>query len=118
MTARPMRRKKLNSRMKYLLLSVFVVICVLWVDSSYAQNVRGMLIRQGYAAPNVAVTLLAPHTGRSSPAYTGANGMYYFYNVLPGNYTLEIWGYGNIPTTYFIQVGSQPYTDILPIAIP
>lgn len=92
--------------------------------SAYAGTVRGRLDRQGpygiYPTPYVPVTLYSPFYGRTSPAYTGTDGMYYIYNVPPGDYTLEIWiqGFSYQPITYGIRVFDQPYVDIRPILVP
>jgi hypothetical protein len=87
-----------------------------------AQTVQGRLDRQGprgpYPAAMVAVTLNSPRTGRSAPTYTGNDGRYYFYRVPPGGYSLEVWGYGNQPRTFPIQVGNQPVTNVYPITVP
>ena len=114
--------KKKIFNIKFVLLLLLVVTLLVVTISAYAQTVRGRLDRQGPSglrpAPYVRVTLYTPDIGRSSRVYTGTNGMYYFYNVPLGNYTLEIWGYGDNPITYSIQVYNQPYTDIQPIVIP
>lgn len=124
--------KKNSINIKFLLLLLLVVTLLVVTISAYAQVdyseyqavtiVRGALFRRGPSgfdpAPYVKVTFYSPSIGRSSPTYTGTNGMYYFYNVPLGNYTLEIWGYGDNPITYSIQVYNQPYTDIQSIVIP
>jgi hypothetical protein len=91
---------------------------------TYAGTVRGRLDRRDgygrvYPAVYVAVTLFQDGRGRSAPAYTGTDGMYYLYNVPPGTYNLEIWAYPNQPPiVYTIYVANQPLTDIKPIQIP
>jgi len=91
--------------------------------SAQGATVRGRLDRKDgngrlYPATYVSVTLNSRSTGRSSPAYTGADGMYYLYNVPPGDYQLEVWAYpGRRPLTFNIRVHDRPYTDILPILI-
>lgn len=89
-----------------------------------AATVRGQLYRlvynTRYPAPYIAVTLVNPTMGRSSPAYTDTNGMYYLFNVPPGSYTLEIWWSrdpSQPPLRYNIIVNNNPYTDIAPIMI-
>ena len=91
--------------------------------SCYAGTVRGRIERRDaygrtFAAAYVQVTLYSQQQGRSSPAYTGVDGMYYLYNVPSGSYTLEVWVSPDRPLTYGIQVYNQPYTDIPPILIP
>jgi hypothetical protein len=92
---------------------------VLTTGLASAATVRGRLIHaNGYFAAGVAVTVFNPQLGRSSPAYTGPDGMYYLYNVPPGYYNLEIWiNPGGAPIVYQIQVG-EPYTDIPQIGVP
>lgn len=90
--------------------------------SAYAGTVRGKLYRRAfdgriYPAPYIRVTLNHAQYGRSSPADTGPDGMYYLYNVPPGGYWLEIW-VANGPLVYPIQVFDQPLTDIPPIQVP
>lgn len=92
-----------------------------------AQNVtvRGRLYRVAYGrqypVPYIAVTVINPAMGRSSPSYTDANGMYYLFNVPQGYYTLEVWWSRDprqAPFRYNIVVNNFPYTDIAPIQIP
>jgi len=91
---------------------------------TYAGTVRGRLDRRDsygriYPAVYVQVTLFQQGKGRSAPAYTGTDGMYYLYNVPPGTYSLEIWAYPNRPPiVYTIYVSNQQLTDIAPIQVP
>jgi hypothetical protein len=91
---------------------------------TYAGTVRGRLDRRDgygriYPAVYVPITLYNERLGRSAPAYSGTDGMYYIYNVPPGTYYLEIWPYPNQrPIVYTIYVSNQPVTDIAPIQIP
>ena len=87
--------------------------------SVQAATVRGRLEnRNRYPVAYVAVTLYNEQRGRSAAAYTGGDGMYYLYNVPPGEYLLEVWIYpGRPPLTYSIQV-NDPGTDIPPIQLP
>jgi hypothetical protein len=87
--------------------------------SAQAATVRGRLEnRNRYPASYVAVTLYNDQVGRSATAYTGGDGMYYLYNVPPGDYLLEVWLYPNRPPlTYSIRV-HDPGTDIPPILLP
>ena len=88
-------------------------------SASQAQTtVRGQLLRNGQSpAAGIQVTLYSPTFGRSSPAVTGPDGMYYLYNVPYGNYYLEIW-LSNPPRAYPAQVGRYPYNDLPQIAVP
>ncbi len=116
----PIKKNIMN--IKFYLLLLFVVAFLIVAVSADAQTVRGRLDREGssgpYPAAYVKVTLYAPDIGRSSPVYTGSDGMYYFYNVPPGDYILEIWRNRAKTITYSIQILNEPYTDIPSILIP
>lgn len=112
-----------NMKIKKVLATVFLLVVLLTISlPAYCQDVRGMLFRVGphgpYPAVNVLLTLFSPSVGRSAPSYTGRDGMYSFYNVPPGQYMLEIWGYGPNPITYQINVLNRPYNDIPQIRVP
>lgn len=115
-----MQRAK-NLSVKFVLLSLLVFATTAY---AYAGTVRGRLDRrdaQGrdYPAASVGVTLTNDRGVRSSPAYTGSDGMYYLYNVPPGTYLLEIWVHPNRdPIRYTVQVSNQSLTDIPVIVIP
>ena len=101
-----------------------ILVCCFAVAISEAANaatIRGRLVHavnQNVAAPGIAVTIYNQYVGRSSPAYTDINGMYYIYNVPAGSYYLELWIYpGGNPIVYPITVG-EPYTDIPQIPVP
>jgi Carboxypeptidase regulatory-like domain len=83
-----------------------------------AATVRGRVDRVAKGRRNpavgVPVTLSNGRGGRSSPAYSNQNGMYYLQNIPPGTYNLEIWTSRDPharPVTYVIKV-SEPLTDI------
>jgi hypothetical protein len=85
-----------------------------------AAVVRGRLIRQNQPASGIAVTLYSPNTKRTIPVRTDSSGSYYIPNVVPGDYTLEVWtstGAGAQPTTFSIKV-TEPYTDNPTRALP
>jgi hypothetical protein len=97
-----------------------VLVLVLAASLAQAATVRGRLIRRNtsYPAPGIAVTVINSYGVRCSPAYTGADGMYYLFNIPPGPYYLEIWVYpGGAPMVYQIQV-YEPYTDMPQIVVP
>lgn len=118
--SRPAREKALAR------VAVFLLLCGMCAARpAQAGTVRGRLFRVAYGrqypAPYVAVTLVNPQMGRSKPAYTGTDGMYYLFNVPPGVYQLEIWWSrdpSQAPYRYNISVNAGPYTDIAPIQIP
>lgn len=95
------------------------LIWVLAVGLAHAATVRGRLIHpNGYPAAGIAVTVINAGGVRCSPAYTGADGMYYLFNIPPGPYYLEIWIYpGGAPERFQIQV-VEPYTDIPQVGVP
>lgn len=114
MTITP-RKKRLGFLGVSLLLSSIFTFAV--TASAPAGVVRGRLVRNGYPAPHVGVSLYNQNMGRSSVAYTDREGMYYLYNVPPGHYYLEVW-VSNQPLVYQIVVYNQSYTDIPPIGVP
>lgn len=117
-------RKNVIINSKLLMLLLFIVILLVVTDFAYSQIVRGRIDRSGpygsgtYPAAYVPVTLRARGSmQRSLPVYTGVDGMYYFYNVKPGDYILEIGFHKGLPTSYWIKVLDQPYADIKPIKL-
>ena len=121
---RPKTFKQTIFSMRKLILTGLILTMILSFSSiADSQIVRGRIDRQSpkglYTASNVMVTIGLRTGWRSLPAYTGVDGMYYFYNVQPGDYILEIWGPGNkLIQGYSIRALNQPYTDIRSIVIP
>lgn len=115
---------KKSMKVKLTILLLFAIAFLFLTESAFAGTVRGRLDRQGpygiYPFSYVPVTLYSPIIRRTPPAYTGSDGMYYLYNIPPGDYTLEIWvqGFRYQPITYRIRVFNQRYTDIKPILMP
>jgi hypothetical protein len=90
---------------------------------AYGGNVEGRLNYRGSSgaispAPHIQVNLVESVQKSSSSTFTGFDGMYYFFNVPPGQYSLEIRASGNKPLNYKITVSDQPFTRIAPILIP
>jgi hypothetical protein len=88
-----------------------------------ASTVRGKLFRQNsagqsYGAAGIPVRLVDQGRGPSARSYSGSDGMFYIYNVPPGNYTLEVFTNDKQPLRYSIRVLDKPYTDIAPIRVP
>jgi hypothetical protein len=86
-------------------------------------TVRGRLDRvypngARYPATGVAVTLFNQSLGRTTPAYAGPDGLYYFYNIRPGSYYLEVWTSQNGPPAVYPINVVEPYTDIGPVIVP
>ncbi len=74
-----------------------------------AATVRGKLLQtvanRQIPAGGVSVTLLDGQNKRSFAVQSDASGMYFFQNVSPGNYTLQIWRKpGGPPIPYPIRV--------------
>jgi hypothetical protein len=83
-----------------------------------AATVRGKVLRANKAASGIEVTVLNAQKVRTSPVYSGANGMYYIPNVKAGSYTLEVWATPKKPPlTFPIQV-KEPESDINPVEVP
>src|SRR5262245_43359987 len=102
-----------------------IAIAALFIESAVGASsiVRGRVIRvtrpnQSYPASGIPVSVFSPQRGRSTFAYSGADGMYYLYNIPSGAFTLEVWVSKSDPMTFPIQVYDQPYTDIAPIQVP
>lgn len=87
-------------------------------QTAVTTTVRGQLLHGGqFPAPGIQVTLYSVIYGRSSPAYTGADGMYYLNNVPLGDYALEVW-IATPPVAYPVRVSAAPYFDIARIPVP
>ena len=105
---------------KRFLLALLVLLLPVLAE---AATVRGKLVRSGpqgdYPAQGIGVTLLSPNpsVGRSGKVYSGSQGVYVFYDVSPGNYTLEIWTTADKPQTQSVAV-TDPSTDLPPVRIP
>ncbi len=104
--------------------AAFCLLLLALSQTAIAATLRGRLDRRApngaiYPAPGIAVTVYRRDLGRSSPSYSGADGMYYL-NVAAGRYPLEIWISRDPrvrPLVYQIQV-KEPYTDIAEILLP
>jgi hypothetical protein len=91
--------------------------CLMQAPAAFADNVRGQLLRGNNPVAGVAVNLVGP-SGRSATVYSGRDGMYYFSNMPPGNYKLQIWDVPAAPALEFeITVYRQQWTDIRPIQL-
>ncbi|HTV14624.1 MAG TPA: carboxypeptidase regulatory-like domain-containing protein [Acidobacteriaceae bacterium] len=89
--------------------------------SLYGATVQGQLTCSAGKSPavGIAVTVKSAATGRSAPAFSGGDGMYYL-NLKAGAYTLEIWlsKSATAPTqTHEITV-REPSTDVERIVLP
>lgn len=100
---------------------ILLLLALGFAIEASAQTIRGRLMRATpygpYPAAYVAVTVYAPHMGRSAPAYSSPEGFYFLYNVPPGQYVLEVWT-SNIPVTANLFVAhNRPWVDVAPITI-
>jgi hypothetical protein len=88
---------------------------------SYAASVQGQLTCGDGKSPasGIAVTVNNASDGRSSPSFTGGDGMYYF-NLKAGTYTLEIWlsRSSSTPSQTETITVTEPSTDIRSIVLP
>ena len=93
------------------------------IFSAEAANIRGKLERatpngQIYSANGIAVTLLSASNVRSNRVYSDKSGLYYLYNIPPGNYTLEIWATSSPQVQPVTVQPNVPQVDIPPIRLP
>jgi Carboxypeptidase regulatory-like domain len=83
-------------------------------------TVRGQVVRMNGGAPvaNISVDLLTATGARSVPSLTGANGMYYLYNIPAGDYHLEVWS-GGTPLVYPVRIVlGAPLQDLPRATVP
>jgi len=106
---------------KWIVFAILIFI-VVFPCSSYAVNLRGRIDGRNqftgapYAIGGATVDLYiqGPRGWQQVGRYTtGSGGMYYFQNILPGNYVLQINGKQNYPIT----VSNQPNQDLPLIVI-
>lgn len=104
-------------------ITLFIIICIVAItSSSYAANLRGRVdglnqyTGDPYPIGNAVVDLYfqGPYGWKPIAKYiTGFNGMYFFQNIIPGAYVLQINGRQNYPVTVY----NQPFQDLPPILI-
>jgi hypothetical protein len=86
-----------------------------------ASTVRGQLYRmvngKRVGANGLPVRLNHSQRGPSSYVYTNNEGMYFLYNIPPGQYTLEVMVAQKDVRRYQITVENKEYTDIAPIEV-
>jgi ER membrane protein complex subunit 7, beta-sandwich domain len=102
-------------------IAVLFVALVAMHASAAASTVRGQLFRmvsgKRVGANGIAVRLNHAQRGPSSSVYTNNEGMYFLYNIPPGQYTLEVTITQKNVQKYRITVEDKPYTDIAPIEV-
>ena len=103
-----------------LALTAVILLVVLGAAVHAASTVRGKLLREvegrGYPVAGIMLHLIRPK-GAPLTTYSGSEGLFYFYNVTPGEYTLEVVVSSTDVRKFGIHVEGQPYTDIAPITI-
>jgi len=100
----------------------FVIATFCFAPPSHGQTttVRGQIVRMDGTTPlaNISVDLLTGAGARSVPSITGANGMYYLYNIPAGDYHLEVWA-GGSPIVYPVRIASgTPLQDLPRVVVP
>lgn len=100
---------------------ITIVIATIWfAPSSHGQTttVRGQVVRMDGTTPvaNIPVDLMTNAGARSVPSITGANGMYYLYNIPAGDYHLEVW-MGSSPNVYPVRIFSGTPLQDLPRSV-
>jgi hypothetical protein len=123
MRSRSKTKNKYMSTFRLVSLLLLPAALLLAAHLAYGSNVEGRLDYRGSSgaispAPHLQVNLVDPVQKRSSSTFTGFDGMYYFFNVPPGQYTLEVRTPRNKVLSYKITVRDQPSTPIAPIPIP
>ncbi len=107
-------------------MTVFTIITLLFLSTSiiYSATLQGKLNRFGsngiLPASFVSVTLHSiPDKKILRTVNSGSDGMYYFNNIVPGDYILKIWvrGFRNKSLNYKVHVFEREYTNIKPIVI-
>lgn len=110
---------------RFLSLLLLTMLLAGSAGTTQAPTVRGKILRQSdgsvQPAVRVRVRLCYPNTNMqrcSPPVRTGEDGMFYFHNIPPGRYLLEVQAGEGQMRYYEIEVSSQEYTDIEPIVLP
>lgn len=103
-----------------IILFVFLMVLLSPIYAE-AQLVGGKAFRQygdrRVPAASIRVILRPESGGRSYFAYTDRSGSYYFYNVSPGQYVLQILA-GQPPITQSVRVGNQRRITLPAIRVP
>ena len=96
---------------------VIAIVASLLLAAVAEATVRGQVMRRDTGQPYAGVQVtLSGAAGRSVPAYTDGQGMYYLQNVPPGAYTLEVRSKRQtvkLPVT----VTREPYTNIARVSV-
>lgn len=110
-------------RMKYVnILYVIVLFGSLFIQPIYSTNLRGQIngmnqyTKRMYPLQGVIVELYMQRSNKwkcSGRYITGNNGMYFFNNVVPGNYVVQV----NNRSNYPINVKNRHLQDLSPILL-
>ena len=97
---------------------VIAIFCIAPLSHGQTTTVRGQVVRKDGITPlpNIPVDLLTGSGARSVPSITGANGMYYLYNIPAGDYHLEVWA-GGSPIVYPVRIVPGTPLQDLPRAV-
>jgi hypothetical protein len=108
-------------------LVVFMAMFFMSMSISFGANARGQLLRYGpyspYPVSSLTVILrYANGSDASSPAVTGPDGMYYFYQMMPNSYFLDVYNGRVFLGRFAIVIMNTPnlpgvFTDIPPIVL-
>jgi len=98
-----------------LILAALVTVHALAAASTVRGQIYRMVNGKRVGANGIAVRLNHPQRGPSSLVYTNNDGMYFLYNIPPGQYTLEVTITQKNVKKFQITVENKAYTDIAPI---
>jgi len=99
---------------------VFVGLASIGVPYARAATVQGAAVCQNGPAFNAAISVFRADIGQSSLSPVDGNGMFYLYNIPPGNYVLQVWSRTNpaaSPLLYQISV-FEPITSLPVLRLP
>jgi hypothetical protein len=99
---------------------VIAIFCLAPLSHGQTTTVRGQVVRRDGITPlpNISVDLLTGAGARSVPSISGANGMYYLYNIPAGDYQIEVWA-GGSPIVYPVRIVlGTPLQDLPRVVVP
>jgi|GEM_PF-785078 len=114
----------MKKRTNFIIVFTIIILLFFFTSIVYSATLQGKLNRFGshgiLPASFVPVTLHSiPDKKILRTVISGSDGMYYFNNIVPGDYILKIWvmGFRNKSLNYKVHVFEQEYTNIKPIVI-
>lgn len=94
--------------MKFNTLTALAFTLLLSTTALAQSAVRGMLVttEKNTPVPGISITLLNSKSVRSAPVISGADGMFYIYDVVFGTYKVEVWtkGFKETPLVFDLKV--------------